>query len=306
MLGSTRPAAVAPQPGTTSQTPATPDAGTAIPFYRELYDQNGKINPKAFDRLPDELREHKDYFSRYHNIEDVYKTLLEQRKALSTKSPLVRPGDDAPEPIRAEFAQKLRELNQAPEKPDGYDFSKPETFPENMPWPDSVSEKYQSILHKHNAPAALAQELRDAHAEFLTGLSEENEAQIQEFAKQAKAKLGHQFAQLSSDAMRGLRTIGFTEDQAHAVSRALIAEGMAAEHVQAFAKIVQLVGEDRLSPVGAPNGSIVGGNGMDYRALAQEAAAKAVKAKKEGNYTLANKLHQQNMHYLQLATQTAG
>ena len=154
-------------PEATTTTAATTAATTSTapePFYRGLYDNDGKIQASAFDRLPDDLKPYKEELSKYPTIETLLRSHIETRQLASKKNLLPLAPNAPPEAIK-ERGALLAQINGTPEKPEGFGFKRPDDLPAEY-WSDEFANASAQILHKHHVSPALAQELMAAQIAF--------------------------------------------------------------------------------------------------------------------------------------------
>jgi hypothetical protein len=222
---------------TTAATTAAP-VGTEGPWYAKLYGADGKLDKKAFERLPDHLKGHKDVFSKYDSVEALLGGMgnlatLAGRKALA---PLP---ENAPDEVKAERAALLRSINAVPEKPEGYEFNAPADYPKEY-WNPDYANGVKALLHKHNAPPGLAKELLAHTVAIAKGNLARNEqaaAQAAAAEKDAiKKAFGSDYDAKMDKATRAARTFGLDPERALASSELAVA----------LSRIGEQISEDRL------------------------------------------------------------
>lgn len=155
-------------------------AGDAVPdpFFKGWIDADGKIDPKAYDRLPAELAPYKDTLARFKTAPELIAGMVHSI-SLNGKKGLMPLPENASEQERAEWSGRLRGLLGVPDKPEGYGVKKPEALPAEL-WNEPYVNTMTGILHKHNASPALVRELLEADAK--QGISSSGDFQ----ARQAK------------------------------------------------------------------------------------------------------------------------
>lgn len=212
----------------------------APPWFVGLYDASGKINAKAFDALPEHLKAHKDTFAKYQTV-DALLGGMGNLANLAGKKGLQPLPKDAPAELVAERQVLMRQLNNTPEKPDGYGIKKPDGTPDEQ-WNGEYVNGVLGILHKHNASPDLVKELVGFDGEFAGKLRSGSEAQQVQALKQEEAALkeafGSDYSKKIDAATRAARTLGLDpeSDPIFRSSKAVIA----------MAKVAEMVSEDRL------------------------------------------------------------
>jgi hypothetical protein len=221
-----------------------------------LYDASGKINPAKFDALPEHLKSHKDLFGRYQTVEALMGGLANMSSLAGKKALAPLPENATPE-AKAERQKLMAQLNNVPEKPEGYGLKRPDNIPEGQ-WNQEYADGIAGILHKHAISPQAAKELMEFDALHASKIGETTQAQVQA-AKQAEAKalkdaFGADYAKQVDLAVRGAKTVGLDPN-----------DPIFGNHkvVVAMAKFASLVSEDRLI-----SGESSANAGMDDRAKA--------------------------------------
>lgn len=232
------------------------------PYYIGLYGEDGKINKDNYERLPDHLKDSKGLFEQYDTVEGLLGA-LKNNKQLASKKGLEPLSPDAPEKVVQERNALMAKLNNVPEDSKGYGFTKPEDYPENIPWNEERTGKYADILHKHNASPELAKELFVAQVEDAKAEASGVDGKASELFAAEETKLkeeyGAKLPEIVQQAVRGLNSMGIMDgdkpvDANHSIFKNAIAVKMAAAYASA-------VSEDKL--VTGAGGS--GLNGMSNR-----------------------------------------
>lgn len=196
-----------------AQAAAAAAAAKPAPFYEGLYDKEGKIDPKALDRLPDHLKPHKDWMAKYPTIDALINGGANAHNMAVKKAiaPLV--GNEPPE-ILAERKAHLDTLNGVPKDPKGYGIARPQDLPE-MFWNEEGAGKFAALAQKHSISPAAVKELlglqiemtradiargQTMDAEFYTKQSQTYEAEVQ--------KMGGDLEKANDQALRGAQTLG--------------------------------------------------------------------------------------------------
>lgn len=143
-------------PAGQSGAPAAQPAG-GEPWYVGLYDSTGKLNPAKFDSLPAHLKGHKDTFAKYQTVEALLGGMSNLAQLAGKKALAPLPPDASPE-AKAERAKLMGQLNNVPEKPEGYGIKRPDAIPEDQ-WSQPYADGIAAILHKHQVSPEAAKEL---------------------------------------------------------------------------------------------------------------------------------------------------
>lgn len=242
--------------------PPAGDAGTSTPYYRGLYGEDGTIDKKAWDRLPEHLKGHKEAFSQ-HGSMDALLTYTANLASLAGKKGLAPLPANAPDHVKAERSKLLREINGAPDKPEGYAVKRPEQVPEGM-WSDEYANGVVGILHRHNASPDLVNELigfDGNHAAKMlelakTGKEQQETAHMAEQVKALETALPNQAerSKALTTARRAALTVGLDPDKNPIFK--------SADAVLAFAKLGSYLSEDKL--VSGDGGDPLTGGGNDF------------------------------------------
>ena len=161
---------------------------------------------------------------------------------------------DAPDEAKAERAALMRQLNNVPEKPEGYGMKKPEGLPDGV-WNEEYANGVLGILHKHNAPPDLVKELFEADQQMIASQLEQSEAAKVAFKtsqlEALKKEFGAEFDQRMELAARGARVAGLDPNDeffgdARAVKMALkLAENTSEDRLPSGDSDVSMGGTDR-------------------------------------------------------------
>jgi hypothetical protein len=223
------------------------DKGDYSPF--SIYEE-GKVSEKFLNSLSEEDKGLRKFFEKYASAEDPNKAMLQGVKNLqylAGQKALEPLPADAPDSVKEERRQLMAKLNGVPEKPDGYGIKKPEDLPDGIVWPEGSEGKYAEIFHKHGASPELVKEVFALHQEGLKAAEVQMEQQIgqQREAEMSllKKEYGDRTQQVLKNAMRGASTLGLDPETAKSLATSAAA-------VKAFAAVVDLVSEDKLSTGG--------------------------------------------------------
>ncbi len=114
----------------------------------------GKFASGFSQRLPDDLKEHAATMSKFEGVplKDVLKSYgaLQQKlgKRVQAPSPDAKPEEIA----------EWRKITGAPEKPEGYNITKPADMPDQY-WNPELADGFAQMAHKHHLSPAAAQDL---------------------------------------------------------------------------------------------------------------------------------------------------
>jgi len=235
--------------------------GEAKSWYADLWGADGKINHAAYDRLPDHLKAHKSTFAKYNTVEAFmggYANLAQ----LAGKKALAPLPADANDEMKAERNALMRQLNNVPEKPDGYGIKRPENYPEQA-WDDDYVNGIMSTLHKYNAPPEQAKELLKLDSEFAVKRDAVRKQAIAEYEqneiKTLQSEWGNNYQPNLLKAVRVASTLGLDPNDPVFASSKL---------VKAMAQVADMVSESKLVSGAAPDNM----SGMDDRAKSRDIA----------------------------------
>lgn len=219
--------------------PGTAPAAGGQPWFVGLYGNDGKIDPKKFDALPDHLKAHAETFRKYPTVEALLGGMGNLSNLAGKKGLQPLPKDSPPELV-AERAALMRTLNGTPEKPEGYGVKKPDNVPDAL-WDQEYVGGVLGILHKHNASPELVQELTGFDATHAVKLHGNGEAATTAAFKKEEEALktwgGADLGKKLDLAKRGAASLGLDiNDPIFRNSKVVIA----------MAKHAEAVGEDRL------------------------------------------------------------
>lgn len=226
-------------------------AGDAVPdpFYKGWIDADGKIDPKAYDRLPTELAPYKDTLSRFKTAPELIAGMVHSI-SLNGKKGLMPLPENASDQEKAEWSGRLRGLLGVPEKPEGYGVKKPEGVPQEL-WNEPYVQTMTGILHKHNASPALVRELIEADVkqgntssgDFQARQAKEIEGQKAEISK----AWGSEVQTKLTGAMKMAKVMGLDINDPRIGNNAAVIIGLA--------KAAELFAEDTLHRAGGGDGA---------------------------------------------------
>lgn len=245
--------------GTTQGTQATTEAaGTAKPWFAEVFDSTGAMNHAALDRAPDNVKKFAEAMKKYKTAEAFFHGSGHTSSMVGMKALAPLP-DDAPAEAKEAQLKILREVQKAPPTVDGYKIAKPDNLPEGAQWDEKGMGEYAAIAHKYAIPEAAFEEFKAAQLKSLSGqiasVQVQQQAQLQaEFAALDKSlPAGTTREQYLGEAAKGLalasKLTGIAEEELKASART-------AKDVKLFAAFAQIAGEDKLVAAAADTGGV--------------------------------------------------
>lgn len=259
-----------------------PDAGTAQPFWRGLYGEDGKIDHSKLDSLPENLASYKETFKKYPTIEGVFGALGNAQTLIGKKGLMPLP-DDAPDSVKQEFNQRLREVLKVPATPEGYGFKKPEGLPDEL-WSEDAVKDAAGIMHQFNVPPHAAKALIEWDAKRTMQTIEQQNVEREKYRKEASQKIQEEFgAELERKVLsaRALANkVGFPVNDESLGNNPDVIIGLA--------RIAAMLGEDKIgSDAGAGNG------GMTPAQLAKDIIWNKSNQMNEAYHSTSHPLHKQ-------------
>lgn len=182
---------------------------------------------------------------------------LQNASNLAGKKALAPLPPDATPEAKAERAKLMSQLNNVPEKPEGYGFKRPEAIPETH-WSQEYADGIAGILHKHQVSPEAAKELMafdQAHAgKMISTLQQNQQAAQQAEQKALRDEWGADYGKQIDLAVRGAKSLGMDPNDPVFNSSKV---------VKMMAKFASMVSEDRLV-----SGETSANAGMDDRSKA--------------------------------------
>jgi hypothetical protein len=226
------------------------DGGTALPFYRGLYNEDGTINQANLENLPEELVPFKDIFKKYPAIDGIFGALGNAQTLIGKKGLMPLPADASDE-VKAEHHERLREVLGVPEKAEGYAIQKPDNVPDEVWDPEAIKEA-QVIAHKHNLPPEGMRELVQWDADRALKLAEAQEAEVQKGITESKAAMEAEFG--ADTERRRLQAQALANKVGIDIHDSVL--GNRGDIIIGLAKVAALLGEDKIGlPEGAGSGN---------------------------------------------------
>ena len=158
------PAPAGPAAAPSGVPPAPPLAPAPEPWYKGYIADDGKVNPSAYERMPDDIKHLGGSLKTHGTIDDVFRKMA-HLETLAGKKGLAPLPADAPADAVAARNQLLAEINGVPKTPQEYGIIKPQDLPD-VAWNQKSAETAAQIMHKYNVPPAAARELVASQVEF--------------------------------------------------------------------------------------------------------------------------------------------
>ena len=192
-----------------------PDAGTASPYHRGWYGDNGEFTSKDWTgKLPEELQRYAGTFGKYKSVNELLHGFGNSVQMATGKGLQPLP-PDASDQLKQEFSDQMKRANGVPDDVAGYQIERPENMPEELWNQDRVS-KFAEVMHKHHASPALVKELFDLNAEDTLSMAQDLQVQREAHVAQATQELrdewGDEFEAKKIKARRGAATLGLDPD----------------------------------------------------------------------------------------------
>lgn len=191
-------------------------------FYADWIKPDGSLNPKSYERLPEDIRYFGEKLSRYKNPEELVRGFAHLDHMASGKGILPLPAN-APADAIAQRKALMDSANGVPKDAKDYGLKKPEKLPEGVEWNDKRAEAFSTWAHKHSVSPGAAKELFDwylseigndaqGQAAYVNNFFAEQATTWQKFATQQ----GIPVEKADSLVERGAIALGFNlQDQNH-------------------------------------------------------------------------------------------
>ena len=160
--------------------------------------------PHWTESLPDDMKGNTEVITPWKDKSpaDLFKAHVELTGKV--KNAIIPPGEGATEEEVKAFADRMRVLNQVPEKPDGYELKLPEGVPKDDPLLVSVVNK----AHEAGLSAKGIQAAIDGFLEYVTNAETQASAVIEQHKAALKIELGSGYDQAVKDAESTMRIVG--------------------------------------------------------------------------------------------------
>lgn len=192
--------------------------------------------------LPPDILKQFPTLSKFKSVPDLAKSYAESEKLLGRSIRI--PDEKATPEERAAFNQKLG----VPEKPEGYEFKRPD----GVPIDENLEASFRKFAHERGISKATAEGLYDWFVEQAQGLIENAGAQSEKWQNELRNEWGYAFdrnVKLASHALGHLIAFaGDTPDENHPLIK-LLNETHLDDHpamVRFFHKLAPKFGEDSL------------------------------------------------------------
>ncbi len=201
-------------------------------------------------RLPEDLGEARDKFSKFKTVSDLAKSYHSLEQTLGSRAgAVVVPGErSTPEEVSA-----FRRALGVPERVEDYNI-RPEKLPEGMEWNNEAARPYVELAHKYNIPPAAMKELvaRHAESEAQRGqvIAEMAQAQLESGKRALQSAWGDEYGTKIDLATRAAKTAGVDPRSSGFTDP---------EVVKAFARLGEMISDDKLVGGGSGYGALQGG-----------------------------------------------
>lgn len=198
--------------------------------------------------LPEKWKDEYSTISRYKNVDNVVKALVEGRKRFGDPDKLLEvpipPGEDASKEDVAKYEKahaRWRKAIGAPESADGYKITpEPEDIPEGMEWNDGIEKSFREVAHKLDLSQTQAKELMKFHVELQKMGFAQNQEAIEHQINANQAELQKEWGGLYREnikfAERGAKILGV---------KSFNPQFSIPEYTRAFAEAGRLFAEDK-------------------------------------------------------------
>ena len=127
--------------------------GRPVETPKGLANENGEFSENWYEQLGEDYKDNAS-LKNFTTVEGLAKSYLNTKSMVGKKQ---TPGEFASDEDRAEFFKSLGK----PDTSDGYEFSKPENVPEDMPYSEERDIWFGNIAHKYNLTKEQAQGMRN-------------------------------------------------------------------------------------------------------------------------------------------------
>ncbi len=135
------------------------------PWYSDWLKQDGSVNVKSYERLPDHLKALRPTLERQNNVEGILQ-VLDHNMSVAGKKALAPLPADAPDPVKAERKALLDSINGVPKEAKEYGVTKPADLPDAV-WHQPLADTVTAWAHKHSVAPAALKELIGANFGFV-------------------------------------------------------------------------------------------------------------------------------------------
>ncbi len=178
----TPPAPFAPAAPTPTPAAAPAPSSAAQPaWYQEFLQQDGSLNAKALDRLPDHLKPLKSTWEKAKTIEELGVIHLNSQH-LNGKKALAPLPPDAPDAVKTERKALLDGINGVPATPKEYGITRPQDLPEQF-WSQPAADNLAKWAHDNSVSPAAAQKLMQEHAKIIKADVANHEQYVADYQK---------------------------------------------------------------------------------------------------------------------------
>jgi hypothetical protein len=196
--------------------------------------------PTWIEQLPEDMRGDESLYG-HKTIGDLVKA---HKAGMAERGNLIKvPGDDATAEEKANFYSKLGR----PETPDKYSFTKPEGFPDDLPYSKEGEQAYKQLVHDAGLSDASAKKVYAWYHDAIAKGHKEEQAATQKAINSLKDEWpGEAFKVNNEKAHRAFAKFG-TDEMLKLFEATKVAGISLGDHplvVKAFAKIHDSIAED--------------------------------------------------------------
>ena len=273
--------------GTTTAATTAAVSTQPEPYYKGLYNEDGSINPKNWERLPDELKDLRPTLERQKDINGILHDLKHSRFLAGQKALAPLPPGSPPEVV-AKRKELLDTINGVPKDVKEYGIAKPADLPD-VAWNPKLADGAVAWAQKYSVAPSALKELVGLTGELAKSQLAQQEQYTQQFWTQEQKTFEATIARDNIPADRatalvekGAIALGLNLQDAKTQTflKGADARLMAMRHALA-------IGEDSA----ATQGTGTEGGAKDYYALARDIQANpanpeyAVYRNTEGKYS---------------------
>lgn len=197
--------------------------------------EDGNFTDGWTQRLPEEMGEARESFSRFKSVNDLAKSYHGLQQLLGRKAhAVVVPNDKStPEEVTA-----YRKALGIPEKAEEY-LIRPEELPQGVDWNDDLARPFAEIAHRHNIPPSAMRELVAQQARLEAQRSQTMAEMVHEELQQGQRTLQEAWG------AKYERNLGLAAKAAQMAGVDPQSRGfMDPEVVKAFARLADMLSED--------------------------------------------------------------
>jgi hypothetical protein len=188
-------------------------AGAQKQWFDGLITADGKINKEGWDKAPDSIKGHKDFFLKYDTLEGLLGGGANANKLAVAKALTPLP-ENASDEAKAERRAHLAQILNVPKEPAGYGITKPADLPAEN-WNQGLADQFAKIAHEEClAPGAVKRILKMQQDMVVQSTAAQKQAETAYYASQDKEfetamhTQGIEVDKANTLALRGAVTLG--------------------------------------------------------------------------------------------------